>query len=123
MAMSYLPRKRRRARGALQGLGDLTSIVNTVSNALGTAVNVADDPYLPEVVCHIGQLQQINAGRAPGECTSLPDGLPGGVGLGSAIKPLRFYVYAKQHAWVFPAVVVGLFGLPFLLGYEYGKGS
>lgn len=121
--MTYLPRKRNRRVGQAMGLGDLTSIVNTVSNALGTAVNVADDPYLPEIVCRVGQLQQINAGQTPGTCTELPDGLPGGVGLSAAVKPLRFYVYGKQHAWVFPAVAIALFGIPFMLGYEYGKGG
>jgi len=107
----------------MQGLGDLTSIVNSVSNALGTAVNVADDPYLSEVVCRIGQLQQINSGAVVGTCTDTPDGLPGGVGLSAAVKPLRFYVYAKQNVWVFPLAIAAVFGIPFMLGYEWGKGS
>lgn len=124
IVMAYLARKRgQRHRRALQGLGDLASIVNTVSASLGTAVNVAEDPYLPEIVCHVGQLQQINAGQAPGACTELPDGLPGGVGLSAAVKPFRFYVYAKQNVWVFPAVALAILGIPFMLGYEWAKGG
>lgn len=122
--MSYLQRKRvRRSGRALHGLGDLTSIVNGVEASLGTAVNVAEDPYLPEIVCRIGQLQQLNAGGAAGPCVELPDGLTGGVGLSAAVKPLRLYVYAKQNVWVFPALILGILGVPFMLGYEWGKGE
>lgn len=122
--MGYLVRKRgQRSHRALQGLGDLASIVNSVGNSLGTAVNVAEDPYLSEVVCRIGQLQQIRAGQTVGACADTPDGMPGGVGLSAAVKPLRLYVYAKQNVWVFPAMIAAIIGVPFLLGYEYGKGG
>ncbi len=120
--MAYLSRKtRRRNRRALQGLGDLTSAIKSIEGALGTGVDVASDPYFDETICHIGQLHAISTGQPVAACAVTPSGLPGGVGLEAAQTPLRFYVYAKQNVWVWPAVVIGLLGLPFFLGYEVGK--
>ena len=101
-------------------MGDLAS---TISNVISSAGNIASDPYLPEVTCLIGQLSAIKSGQTPGACNQTPDGLPGGVGLSDAVKPLRWYVYAKQNPWVFPAAVFAVIGLPFLIGYTIGKDS
>ena len=120
--MAYLTRKtRQRNRRALQGLGSLSSAIQSIEGALGTGVDVANDPYFNETVCHIGQLHAISTGAAVTDCAVTPSGLPGGVGLEAAQTPLRFYVYAKQNIWVWPLVVAGLLGLPFFLGYEVGK--
>jgi len=105
----------------MSGLGDLAS---SIESALGTGVNVAEDPYLPEVLCHINQLQQINAGQPAGVCAETADNLPGGVGLINAVKPMRAYVWAeanKPWSWVLIAGVA--VGIPMLLGYELGKGG
>ena len=122
--MAYLVRKRQRRTPQLRqlsGLGDLASIIHSVEQATGTALDIASDPYLTESICHIGQLKRIQAGQPAGDCASTPAGLPGGVGLEKAQKPLRMYVYSREHAWVLPAVGAAIFALPFLLGYAVGK--
>lgn len=126
--MTYLPRKprRTRARGNLtrQALGDLASIVSSVENAVGTTFDVAADPYFPETLCHIAQLKQIQSGQSNySVCAETPSGIPGGVGLDRLQLPLRGYVYARAHPWVFPVAGALVLALPFLLGYEFGKGG
>lgn len=96
-------------------MGDLASTITT-------ALDVAGDPYLTEVVCHVAQLKAIDHGEAVGVCAQTPDGAVGGVGLRNAIPVLRAYVYAQQNKWVYPLAVAALIGLPMWLGYEIGKG-
>jgi hypothetical protein len=121
--MGYLRKRIASRRKALSGLGDLASIINSVGSAVGTSIDIVNDPYLSEVVCHLGQIQQINNGQRPGQCSVTPDGLPGGVGLSRAVKPLRYYVYAEQNKWVYALAAAVLIGVPMLIGYDLGKGS
>lgn len=93
-----------------------------ISSVIGTALDVASDPYLSEVVCHVAQLKNIDHGEPVGICTQVPDGAPGGVGLRNAIGPLRAYVYAQQNKWVYPVALAVAIGLPMWIGYELGKG-
>lgn len=95
-------------------MGDLASTI-------GTAIDVASDPYLSEVVCRIGQLKNIDHGEAVATCTNTPAGAGGGIGLRNAIPALRAYVYAQQNTWVYPVAVAAIIGLPLWLGYEIGK--
>jgi len=114
--MAYFKRYTRpsaRRRGLL-GLGDLSSTITTVAD-------VTADPYFPEVVCHVQQLQQIERGQEPQECPESPDGLMGGVGLRSAMPGLRAYVEVKKHPWLLPVAIVGVLAIPFLLGVRYGR--
>lgn len=99
----------------MHGLGDLAS-------ALSTAIDVASDPYLPEVMCRIQQLKNIDHGEAVAVCPSTPAGVVGGVGLGNAILPLRAYVYAQQNRWVYPVAIAAILGIPMLIGYELARG-
>lgn len=92
-----------------------------VSDTIGTAVNVANDPYLPEVVCRINQLTAVERNEPVGACVSTPAGIAGGVGLRTIMPGLRAYVFAQQHKWVYPLLVATLIGLPYYLGYEHGK--
>lgn len=121
--MSYVSKRIGRRRKGLAGLGDLASIINSVSSVVGTSVDVASDPYLQETLCHIGQLKQINAGQSVGTCTDTADDLAGGVGLRSVVKPLRAYVWAQQNKWIYPVIAAGILGIPFLIGYDVGKGG
>lgn len=108
--------KRYGRRGQPPAMGDLASI-------LGAAEGIADDPYLPEMVCMINQLKQINNNLPVAVCTPTADGLPGGVGIGSIIAPMRAFVYAQQNKWVYGVAALALIGLPMWLGYELGKES
>lgn len=105
------------------GMGDLTSIINNVTGALGVSLDIANDPYLPETVCHLGQLHQINAGGDPGPCNATQAGLPGGIGLGRAQPYLRTYVWAQKNKWAYVAAAAVVLGVPFLIGYDVGKGK
>lgn len=107
------------------GLGDFASqalnALTQAGGALGTGAKVVADPYLPEVLCQIDQLAQIEAGRVPLPCPRIPPGRVGGVGLRKVVAPMRAYVYAEQHPWVYPAAIGAAIGIPFLLGYLAGK--
>ncbi len=97
-------------------MGDLIGTINT-------AVDVASDPYLGEVMCRIGQLKNIDHNEPVAVCADTPPGVNGGVGLHNAIVPLRAYVYAQQNTWVYPLAVAVLLGLPLFIGYEFGRGA
>lgn len=124
--MSYL-RKRYGKRKRKSALGDiassLSSLFGNVENAAGAALSFSQDPYLPEVACRFNQLASINANQTPGACTDTPPNLAGGVGLRNVIVPLRAYVYAQEHKWVYPVAVAAIIGIPLFVGYQLGSGK
>ncbi len=102
-----------------QGLGSVTSAVQSAIAAASPAINAAqkilEDPALPEVsglVLKLHSLQQ-NAPAKPGQPAPATQK---GIGLSKIVKPLRAYVYSQEHAWVIPAVIGGIIALPFVLG-------
>jgi len=121
--MSYLKKRIAMRRSPMSGLGDINSIVNAVTGALGTSLDIANDPYLQETICHIGQLKQINAGQAAGACAETAPNLAGGVGLGKVQPYLRAYVYAEENKWVYAVAAAVIIGLPMLIGYDLGKAA
>jgi hypothetical protein len=108
-----------RKRSGRVAMGDLLSSVESVAQTIG---NVGSDPYLPEVICRVNQLHAINGGQAVPACAVTPPGLTGGVGMGRAMPVLRGYVFAEQNRWVYPVAIGAIVGVPFLLGYLFGKG-
>ena len=131
--MSYEPRKTGTAHAAL---GDAFSdLLACGKSAVGTAVGGAVDPYLPEVICRISQLQALSKGRTPLQamlgkkptvavpvCARTPAGKPG-IGLERAVKPLRALVYVNQHPIAAWAGLTAIIGVPMLVGYMIGKRS
>jgi len=109
--MSYHQRYRR----PQQAMGDLLS-------TLATAVDVANDPYMPEVVCRIQQLKAVNNGQAVPTCADTPDGTAG-IGQGLVMPALRAYVYAQQNTWVYPMAILAVVGVPFWLGMMWAEGN
>lgn len=97
-------------------MGDIASTVTT-------ALDVANDPYLTEVVCRVNQLKQIEHGDPVAVCPETPPGLVGGIGMRNAVYPLRGYVFAQQNKWVYPLIVLAVIGLPAYVGYQLGKSS
>jgi len=97
-------------------MGDLASTI-------GTAIDVASDPYLSEVFCRIGQLKAIDHGEAVASCANTPPGAVGGIGLRNTIPALRGYVYAQQNKWVYPVAVAAIIGVPMWIGYVLGRGN
>lgn len=116
--MSYLNKR----YGSRRSLGSVDDVINTLTSAAGGALDIASDPYLPEVICRIAQLKTIQAGGTPAVCPDTADNLPGGVGLSAAVVPLRAYVYAQQNKWVYPVAIAAIIGLPMWIGYELGRG-
>lgn len=97
--------------------------LGSVAGVVSAAVETANDPYLEEVICRAGQLKAVDAGAAVPSCPNTADNLPGGIGLYRAVKPLRAYVYAEQHKWIYAVAALGIIGLPLLIGFELGKGK
>lgn len=97
-------------------MGDISSMVVA-------GINVANDPYLAEVICRAGQLQAIKSGVDVPSCPKTAAGIAGGIGLSRAVVPMRAYVYAERHKWVYAVAALGIIGLPMLIGYELGKGA
>jgi hypothetical protein len=111
--MSYMKRYGRRSRA---GLGDLPGTI-------GTVLDVAADPYLPEVVCRIGQLKSIDRHEPVGLCVNTAEGVvTGGVGIRNVIPVLRAYVYAQQNPWIYPVAAAAIVVVPLWIGYLLGKG-
>lgn len=110
-------RRRMRRLGSLasQGLGSLGDIGSVAS----TVVDVANDPYFNEVICRVKQLGQIERRQGVQTCAKLSSSMPSV--LRPTILPLRGYVYAQQHKWIYAVAAVGLIGLPILIGVEIGK--
>lgn len=94
-----------------------------IADTITTAIDVASDPYVPEIVCRVQQLQQIGRNQAVQACSVTPSTAGGGVGLRPAMPALRAFVYAQQNPWVYPAAIAAILGIPLWLGYEIGRGG
>lgn len=114
--MGYLKRYARTGRGPKAAMGDLASTV-------GTALDVASDPYLSEVICRVQQLKQIDHGEPVATCVATPSGVPGGVGLRNIAPVMRAYVYAQENPWVYPVAVAAILGIPMWIGYQLARGG
>ena len=118
-------------------MGDAFSdLLKCGQSAIGVAAGGATDPYLPEVICRISQLQALAKGRTPVQmllgkkptapvpaCTRTPANRKGGIGLERAIKPLRGLVYVNQHPVTVWLGLTAILGVPMLLGYMIGRRS
>lgn len=111
-----------RNRYARSGRSPLGSTASSIISILGTGVDVAQDPYLPEFACRLEQLHAINVGVAPGACSTTQAGLGGGIGLGKVMPAVRAYVYAEKNPWVYAVAALAIVGLPMAIGYSLGKG-
>ncbi len=99
----------------------LTKYLEQLKNAGVQALNIAADPYLPEMICKVSQLHAIEVGQAVPTCPKTPPGKIGGVGMRNLMPVVRGYVYAQQHPPVKVLAIAGVLGVPFLLGYLLGR--
>ena len=99
-----------------------SNIWNKAGPVLEAGVAVVNDPYLPQVACEVMRLQAIQAKRPPGPPCPSPKN-PGnkGVGLQYVVKPLKAFVYLRQHPWILPAGAAAAVGLIFAVGYAAGR--
>lgn len=93
-----------------------------IGSTIATAIDVATDPYLPEIICRVQQLKQIGRQEAVQVCADTPPNA-GGVGISGAMPVLRGYVYAQQNPWVYPVAILAVLGIPLWIGYQFGKGG
>mgnify|MGYP001559931932 FL=1 len=82
--------------------------VDRISNTLDATKALLDDPALPEVASLVIKLNKIE---------------PGGIGIGlkRVVPPLRLYVKTRENPWLGYAIIAGIIGGPFLLGYLFGR--
>jgi hypothetical protein len=107
-----MPYERKQALG--MSAAEVVDAISDLSRAL-------TDPYLPEAICRVKQLYQIKTGQTIAVCAKTPMNRIGGIGIKKAIMPMRGVVYAEQRPWVYPLAVAAVVGVPFFLGYLFGK--
>ena len=91
-----------------------------VGALVGTASSILQNPYVPEVLCRVKQLDAYHRGAPVVSCQSTPP-VPDALGLGKFMLPIRGYVYAEQHPWAYAVGTAVVLGVPFLLGYLAGR--
>jgi hypothetical protein len=130
ITMSYTKRKPEYATP----MGDsFTDLIKCGTSAVGAVVGGVADPYLPEALCRISQLQALGKGRTPLQamfgkkptvtvpsCKQVVDGQKS-IGFDRAVKPLRKLVYVNRHPAIIWLGLTALLGVPMLIGYAIGK--
>lgn len=96
-------------------------VFDKVQPALELSKEIIEDPYLPETMCRVLQLSDLEEGKPPRTCGKTPMGHRGGIGLRHAIRPLRGYVWARENPAKAAAIATGAVGSIFLLGYLVGR--
>jgi hypothetical protein len=92
--------------------------LGSVGDVVSAAKSVVEDPCLFEASKLILRL---NALEQPPKRPGAPAAPPvRGIGLCSAVGPIKKVVFVKEHPWFLPlvgvAIVTGLFGLGYLTG-------
>lgn len=105
--------------------GDAVSTLDRLGPAVLAASKIIEDPALPEIACEVLRLNRVVARQDPGlPCPRrvlTEEQKRKGVGLHLARRPLRAYVWARQHpgaAWGIGLGVVLAIGL---VGYSIGR--
>lgn len=109
----------RKRLNRISGLGDVSSVLASAVQYAPTVAEIISDPYLPEAACRVDQIYQARSGVPLKVCNPTP-ATPMTI-IGRAILPLKYVAFAEQNQWVYPATVVALLGLPFLVGYSLGR--
>ena len=87
-------------------------------------LKIADDPHLPEVVCNVLRLSDIEEGKTPGPpCYRIPSNRnPGqGIGLRYLVGPVRLAVKVREKPVTAAIIAVTGVALIFALGYGAGR--
>jgi hypothetical protein len=92
-----------------------------LSSTLSTALDVASDPSMPELVCRVQQLLQIDRGQPVQICADTPATVGGSPSIARITSGLRAYTFAQQNPWVYPVAAAAVIGLPLWIGYMLGK--
>lgn len=114
-----------------QPVGDVDAALRKALELLGSTsqtgaavAGMANDPYFPEVVCHLLRANNVAEGRPAGHCQPTPPSAAAtgrGIGLRHAILPVRAYVEHVRRPWLFPLLGAALLAGVYQLGVNDGK--
>lgn len=113
MNMSYVKDRTGRylpAALALGGVGDL----------LGQVAQAANDPCLVEVTRQTMRLHDL-VGSTSSSAPSVPGPPQRGIGLCSAVKPLRAAIYIAERPWIIPLGITVVFAALVGVGAQIGR--
>lgn len=97
-------------------VANVISGIHSVKDAAGPVMEILKDPYFPQVV---GMLAELHSLEQPSSGSSVP-----GIGLVHVAGAMKVYVeYRRRPLLVGPLVIGAMVGLPFALGYLFGKGK
>ncbi len=97
------------------------SALGGITTVASAAVAVVGDPCLPEVA---NLVLRLHASEQPSPRAGQPPAAPvKGIGLCSAVKPLRAVVWVKEQPSRGVAIAAGVVGAIFLVGYATGRSS
>lgn len=96
-----------------QGLGSVADVVTL-------AVDTLTNPYVPEILCRVKQIEATHKGQPVPACTTTPY-VVDSLGIGKFMPVARGYAYAEQHKWAYAVAALVVVGVPFTLGYFLGK--
>lgn len=101
----------------VRAMGDVTPLqaVQMGISAAKTAKHVLADPALPELLLTLEEIYAVES-ATPSKPGVVGTTVKKNIGLKHVVPPLRAYLYARRNPWVVPAVVIGAFAIPFLLG-------
>ena len=106
------------------------SVYDDIAQVLSAGRDVASDPHIGELTCHIVRLNAMEEGTAPGPfCNVVPvTKNPGsGIGLRHAMPALRQYVRYRENPWPFylgvAAVAASIYGLGYIAGRDSKRGK
>ncbi len=103
-------------------IGRGLELLETAGPALEAAIQLLEDPYLPEVTCNVLRLSKVEQGKPVGApCPVGPRGQRKGIGLRYAIKPLRAAVWVRINPLLATALGLSVVGSLIGIGVIIGK--
>lgn len=104
---------------------NLGASLDTIGDAVQAASQIVEDPFLPEIACHVLRLSRIAAGEDAGRPCPATVVTPGrqnkGVGLSAVSAPLRAFTWMRANPLVAMAIGGAVVGGVFWLGYRHGR--
>lgn len=91
----------------------------TVTDITSAIASVVQDPCLLEVARTVNKLSDVVSPPGP---AGAPTKITKGIGLCSAVRPLRAVTYIAERPWIVPVGITVLFGGLIGIGYMLGRG-
>lgn len=105
-------------------MASFNEIINKALPIANAAQSVLVDPATGEIVCLATRLSRMTEGRDPGRpCAKVAysaDDYSKGLGLASAVKPIRFFSWLRENPAIAALIVGSSLGLFWYWGFEAG---